>query len=62
MAFLAFLRALFVSDMAIDAEAVHGLITVIALVASGALLLALGVVFHMVAIDAFEPFVLVGLM
>ena len=61
MAFLAFLRSLVTGDMAVHAEAVQGLVSVVALVACGALLFALRVVFHMVAIDAFHAFILVGL-
>jgi len=62
MAFLAFLRSRVAGYMAVHAESVHGLISVVALVACGAFLFPLRVVLHMVAIHAFQAFILVGFM
>jgi hypothetical protein len=61
MAFLAFLRSLVPGYMAVHAEAVQGLVSVIALVACGALLFAFRVVLHMVTINAFQALILVYL-
>src|SRR4030042_552729 len=54
MAFLAFLRAFLALDMAVEAKAVHCLVSLLSEMARGALFFALGVVLFMMALLAFQ--------
>ena len=62
MAFLAMLRTLFFRYVTIHAEAMHRLIAVVAIVAGSALLYPVRVSLFMMAINAFYPDILMGLM
>jgi len=62
VALLALLRPLFPGDMAVDAEAMHGLIPIIASVADGASFFAVRIIMLMMAVDAGEPLFLMYLM
>lgn len=62
VALLALLRPLFPGDMAVDAEAMHGIIPVFAVVTHGASFFAIRVIVLVMAVDAGEPLFLMHLM